>query len=199
MHCKRAKTEIALWVGNDLDAVSIGRLQRHLAICPSCREHWQGMTSSLRALHDSGDSLLLDELHEPKRAPSPPSVWPAVAVRLASPDFQGPAGRFNGWIPAIAVAAIFLAMVSIANTARMSPIQVEPRMAPINHAVFPAEQDAAGGVWFVADPADRGRGEFENGTLFRRQSFGPALGEEFPPPPSPHDRDLSIPTRLEIP
>lgn len=150
MHCKRAKTEIALWVGNDLDAASIGRLQRHLATCPGCRDHWHGMTSSLRALHDSSDSLLNEPPPGERRRCS---VWSAVSVRLASPGFQGSAGRFNGWVPAIAVAAIFLAMVTIANTARITPMSIDPRVVPAETIVFPTEPGSDRGVRFVTDPA----------------------------------------------
>lgn len=144
MHCKRARLEIALWVGNDLDDASIGRLQRHLAICPVCREEWRRMESSLRTLHDSSDSLLGDPELRPAR-----SVWPKVAARLASPEFQGPASRFNGWVPALAIASIFLAMVVIANTARVQPTYIAPHQIPVGEAQFVVDP----GEWQPLDAA----------------------------------------------
>ncbi|MEX0702681.1 MAG: hypothetical protein WD069_11345 [Planctomycetales bacterium] len=174
MHCKRARVEIALWAGNDLDAVSIGRLQRHLATCPCCRDHWRDMKSSLRALHESSDTLV-ETAGEGAR---PESVWPAVAVRLAAPDFRGPAGRFNGWVPAIAVAAIFLAMVTLANTARRPATYGEmygsPYAIPVQNVdwqLFPGPARRAAGIRDFHD---------EESPSVPRAPLGPPARIEFP-------------------
>ena len=102
MNCKRAKLSIALAVGNDLDDAAAGELQQHLAGCTSCRMHRRELESSLGALQTPPDSELFA---------AQDSVWPTVLGRLPSRREQ----RFNGWIPAAALAAAALMMISIIN------------------------------------------------------------------------------------
>lgn len=102
MNCKRAKLSIALAVGNDLDDAADGELQQHLAGCTSCRMHQRELENSLGALQTGPEEDVFA---------AQDSVWPAVLGRLPSTREQ----RFNGWIPAAALAAACLMMISIIN------------------------------------------------------------------------------------
>jgi hypothetical protein len=102
MNCKRARLSIALAVGNDLDGAAETQLQQHLAGCTSCRTHRRELESSLGALQAPPDEEVFAS-HD--------SVWPALLARLPSMREQ----RFNGWIPAAALAAAVLMMISIVN------------------------------------------------------------------------------------
>jgi hypothetical protein len=106
MKCKQAKTQIALWVGNDLEEAAQQKLRGHLTECPECREHSRQLKVSLRAL----------ESVERMDALVPASVWPNLSVRLAGRRVDFGMNRFNGWVAAVAVAASALAMFSISLT-----------------------------------------------------------------------------------
>lgn len=96
MNCKRAKAEIALWVGGDLNDAAEQSLRQHLGECLSCHRYWQQMKESLRFLQEPGEdslSVLSD------------SVWPDLSPRLSSRETMWRRGRFNGWVPAALIAA----------------------------------------------------------------------------------------------
>jgi hypothetical protein len=101
-NCTRAKRDIALWVGSDLDDQEVAALRRHLACCECCREHWRQMKRSLQSLQEPG------EFEPAERAES---VWPALAGRLPSREAFRRADEFNGWLPATVVAAACLAVL----------------------------------------------------------------------------------------
>lgn len=100
MNCKRARLAIALSVGSDLDENGEAELHEHLAECGSCRVHRKDLEGTLGALHGRPDE-------EPLAMRD--SVWPAVSSRLSPRREQ----RFNGWIPAAALAASVLMMVAV--------------------------------------------------------------------------------------
>jgi hypothetical protein len=119
MNCKRAKAEIALSVGDDLDATSKQELEQHLVICAHCRNHWMRLQSSLRILRKSdvkSDKLLSD------------SVWPGVSTKLAS---RGDASmsQFNGWLAATAVVAACVMILTLPPA--QTPIEWETDPQPI--------------------------------------------------------------------
>ena len=111
MNCKRAKTEIALWVGGDLSDAAEESLRQHLGVCPSCHSFRRQMKESLRFLHEpSEDSLsVLSD-----------SVWPDLSSRLSSRESMWSRERFNGWVPAALIAA---SCVVIFYSAFNSPIR----------------------------------------------------------------------------
>jgi len=106
MNCKQAKGKLALLIGNDLDASAAGEIQKHLGQCAGCREHLQQLSSCLevlqvpvaRAFRTDGESL-----------------WPEIAVRLASPSAGQKPHRLSGWAPTLAVAAACTAMFWVAS------------------------------------------------------------------------------------
>ncbi|MFQ5732376.1 MAG: zf-HC2 domain-containing protein, partial [Planctomycetaceae bacterium] len=52
MNCKRARLNIALRVGDDLDREGAAELDGHLARCADCREHLNRVESSLHPLYE---------------------------------------------------------------------------------------------------------------------------------------------------
>lgn len=123
MNCKRARTEIALWAGDDLDEQAAGPLLRHLALCLECREYRRQMVSSVHVLQEPEGPCSV-ELHD--------SVWPGLAGRLPSRDEARQADRLNRWLPAAAVAVACLAVIVFTSEA-------EPRRQDLNGGVISAD------------------------------------------------------------
>jgi len=117
MNCKRAQTEIALLAGGDLDEASCRALHQHLNRCSECRDY-QFQMEELMDLVD--ESPAKDEADEASKSAVTESLWPSLSSRLVSlPCVK--ADRFNGWIPAVAVALICLAMFMVASPERAFP------------------------------------------------------------------------------
>jgi len=106
MNCKQAKGKLALLIGNDLDASSVGEIQQHLGQCAGCREHLQQLSSCLEVLQVPAAGAF--------RADGE-SLWPRISVRLASPSAGQKPHRLNGWAPTLAVAAACTAMFWVAS------------------------------------------------------------------------------------
>ena len=113
MHCKRAKQDIALSVGRDLDSHSERELQRHLASCPDCRQRHAKLRESIAVLHRAS------ELSDQQSTEETRSVWSAVSdtiqhsVRPAKPS---PFSLQQAWVPVVAIASMVLAVLSISNS-----------------------------------------------------------------------------------
>ena len=117
MNCKAAKSEIALAAGNDLDEHVGGALQEHLGRCPNCLQHWHSVRAALETLQVRCD--ISDEM------PQHVTVWPQVSRRLAGMERDLRRERFNGWIPAGAVAAASLAILFFVGE-RVTEPQIVP-------------------------------------------------------------------------
>jgi Putative zinc-finger len=115
MNCEQSRRLLPLWVGHDLsDTADAQALQVHVEACPACREFHLRLQQSLDALQTISTSALDREPHAQPR----PSVWPRVAVLLM--DRPRIRDRFNGWIPAaaMALAASLMVAVSISSVQR---------------------------------------------------------------------------------
>lgn len=111
MNCRRAQTDIALWAGNDLDETDRLSLQRHLEACPDCREYQAQMQALMRLVDECP---LKEQADEASKSAVSDSLWPSLSSHLVSLPFRN-CDRFNGWIPAVAVAAVCLAMLMVAS------------------------------------------------------------------------------------
>ncbi|MBM82001.1 MAG: hypothetical protein CMJ78_15630 [Planctomycetaceae bacterium] len=133
MNCKEAKSLIALWAGQDLDDAELEALQPHLAECPNCSGHWDEMKSSMDALQQaSGEDLTRDEFD---------SLWPKVAAKISTRQAASGNVRRNRWLPAIAVAAVCIAVAVVMNYQPDLNIYevgqgVNPRLLPDNFVEF---------------------------------------------------------------
>jgi hypothetical protein len=104
MDCRRAKTGLALWVGEDLpDAGEVAALRRHVARCASCAGYLTQLQASQEALRaaQSGPPAFVT------------SIWPEVRSEIVRHEKQKRHERFNGWIPAVAMAAAVLMIVGV--------------------------------------------------------------------------------------
>lgn len=107
---------MALHVGQDVDGGSAGggsaaELRQHIAGCPSCRQHWYGLQQSQRALRSPQTEVV-----------SRGSLWPGISARL--PARREPS--FNGWIPALAMAAACLAVFALSANPSAEPVRDRP-------------------------------------------------------------------------
>lgn len=158
MNCTRAKSHIALWAGGDLDDRQVAQLERHVAVCPDCREYRQRMAGSLQVLQNpaSGES---SSLHD--------SVWPGVESRLAvqSQIEARRAERLNRWLPAAAIAAACLAVIAFTTEPARQPRTLQGELLPGD--LQPWESLVPGKGSFVVGPGssdqevDRGIREFD--------------------------------------
>ena len=103
--CRKTRHLLALRAGNDLEERESSFAERHVAVCPSCREAWTGLTAAQQALEQVRAAPV-------EAAVRPASVWPAVARHIRSVDEQA-APTWRGWIPAAALAAACLAVVMV--------------------------------------------------------------------------------------
>ena len=115
MNCKQARRLLPLWVGRDLsDAGDTVPLQIHVAACPKCHARQRQLQESLDALQSISTTATEVETQSHSR----PSLWPRVAAAL--PEWPRGRDRFNGWIPAcaMALAAALMMAVSISTVQR---------------------------------------------------------------------------------
>jgi hypothetical protein len=122
MNCREAKTDIALWVGEDL-AVPAQReeLRRHLSVCPECRSQARRLKSALRVLEAADQDRTYDAAD---------SLWPELANRIQNrAGRDAPSSRFNGWVPlvaATAAAALLVVVLDQQPPAQQFPVQTTP-------------------------------------------------------------------------
>jgi len=113
MNCEHADRLLPLWIGRDLsDAAETQSLQIHVASCLKCQVRQRQLQTALDALQSISTAATTVEV------PARSSVWPRVAAAMIErPRVRD---RFNGWIPAtaMALAASLLVAVSIASVER---------------------------------------------------------------------------------
>lgn len=129
MNCEQASRLLPLWIGRDLsDAGDAESLRVHVAACPKCHAQQRRLQESLDALQSVSTAATEVE----PRTHSRPSLWPRVAAAL--PEWPRGRDRFNGWIPAtaMALAASLMMAVSISAVQREmgSPTTLAWRFGP---------------------------------------------------------------------
>lgn len=194
MNCRQAKSELALWVGGDLTESSALELERHVAVCPSCRTLREGLSTSHTALQavaaapavsPARDESMRREANRPRPA-SDSSIWPAVSARISRSE-QSRSQRFNGWVPAMAVSAACVAILFVAvQNATQSTRGFRPmddswqQTIPLTPAMGPPRILSPGMHGFEPDTAPQGmpfgrpdprQQEFQNRD--RQRDFGP--------------------------
>jgi hypothetical protein len=112
-NCRKTRRLLALAAGNDLDERDLADTQRHLAVCPQCREVWQGLRQTQQALERLRSAPAVEPGSPAEERPAP-SLWPAVARHVRAIDMQVAKANWRGWLPAGALAAACLAVVMVA-------------------------------------------------------------------------------------
>src|SRR5258708_13181705 len=92
--CRKTRRLLALSAGSDVEGPECPNAQRHLAVCPHCREVWKGLQQSQRVLERVSAEPVAGGLPRAEGWPAP-SVWPGVARHLQIIDEQlvAPASR----------------------------------------------------------------------------------------------------------
>ncbi len=134
MNCRQAKQNLALWVGDDLEPSAIVALERHISVCPGCREAWVQLRQSQEALATAAKCLPATSLRAESslpgvEQPAVDSLWPAISRRLPMPASSMQRPRFNGWVPglAVAVACVAVMIVAVRNVTQSNvPMQAHP-------------------------------------------------------------------------
>jgi len=127
LKCRRLRSLLALWAGNDIEVHERIEAERHLAVCPGCRSHWAGLQAGQQALEQVRTGSVPLVRHEQ-------SVWPAVYRQVRSLAAAPAAPRWHGWLPAGALAAACIAVAvtlspgfapDSANTAGRAPVVID--------------------------------------------------------------------------
>lgn len=195
MNCRQAKSELALWVGGDLTESSALELERHVAVCPSCRTVREGLSASHTALQTvaartagpAQEECTRREANRP-RPTSDSSIWPAVSARISRSE-QSRSQRFNGWVPAMAVSAACVAILFVAvqnatqSTRGFRPMDDSWQQAiPLTPAMGPPRILSPGMHGFEPDTVPQGmpfgrpdprQQEFQNRDRQLERDFGP--------------------------
>lgn len=100
--CRKVRRSLALLSGNDLGEADQVVVERHVAVCPGCREQWLRLQAGQQALE-----RVRTGLSEPR--PLGASVWPAVE-RYLQANREPAAADWRGWLPTGALAAACLTL-----------------------------------------------------------------------------------------
>ncbi len=137
LNCRKTRRLLALSAGNDVEDRDLAGVQRHLAVCPHCREVWQGLKLSQQALEQVRAAPVEDDVASGPAWPGR-SIWPAVARHVRDIDEQAAAPNWRGWLPSGALAAACLAVVMVSlpdgrrvadNARYRNPLVVLPQHA----------------------------------------------------------------------
>jgi hypothetical protein len=106
------KSQIALLAGDDLeDEEEIRDVRRSIESCPHCRQHWVRLRGCVDVLDRAGRST---------ERVSSPSLWPSIGSRLQRTSYVR-RDRFNGWVPALSMAAACIALLVAGQMDGFSP------------------------------------------------------------------------------
>ena len=104
MKCRDAKTELALFVGQDhSDTQRWEEVRRHVSACVGCRVHFQRLKQSLAVLESSEPESTYD-----RRG----SLWPELRKRLDAQPVPRVAG-LQTWMPVTSVVVACLLLVAV--------------------------------------------------------------------------------------
>src|SRR5579871_5587034 len=103
--CRKTRRLLALWAGNDLDERDAGGIERHLAVCPQCREIRQGLHQAQQVLEAVRPTGAADRQLST-------SVWPGVSRHIRSFNEAAVSGSWREWLPTGALAAACVAMIA---------------------------------------------------------------------------------------
>ena len=104
--CEQVRTELALHAGGDLDdPQTLGKVEKHLAGCPHCRQMFSQLVSGMEVLQ----MCAANAASVPRT-----SLWPALARRLpVTATYSAAAAQFNFWVPTAAMTAACAAMLVV--------------------------------------------------------------------------------------
>jgi hypothetical protein len=127
MSCKQARTDIALWIGNDLEEDDVLHVERHIAGCPQCREHAADLEASLKVLQAT-----------PAPVDAGGSIWPRLAARLSGLESRRRLERFNGWLPAATAVAASVTIIVLLEARRPDVTPAPPNFSALPYSSMPS-------------------------------------------------------------
>jgi hypothetical protein len=149
LNCRKTRRLLALSAGNDLEERDQAGAHRHLAVCPHCREVWQGLRRSQQAIEQVRAAPAVE--HDATTSVwSSTSLWPAVARHIRKIDVQAAALDWRGWLPAGALAAACLAIVIVtlpdAPSGNRTAQQRDPLVVLPQQAIYGSDPSTAGPI-----------------------------------------------------
>jgi hypothetical protein len=165
LSCRKTRHRLALSAGSDLEELLPAQTQRHLAVCPRCRETWQGLRHSQQVLERLSVARMEDEGAvvseagaERAQGSERRSIWPGVAQYLGVIDEQAAAPNWRGWLPSGALAAACLAVVLVTIPDPQFGVKMAENPRPLVIYPQPASVGTPGGFHRFQGPvSDRDR------------------------------------------
>ena len=117
LNCHRIERLLALQSGHDLEPADELAAQRHLSVCPRCRERWRELQIAQAALE-----LVRTTPRDPERVEG--SVWPGVSRHIRYREGQRRAADWRDWLPAGALVAACLAVMVVLTSSGPAPDEV---------------------------------------------------------------------------
>ena len=126
---ERSKRQIALLAGDDLEGEQVGEAQRNIDLCSDCRQHWIHVRGCLDVLDRAGKTTW----------PQDSRLWPAIESRLRSTVTPARPQEFNGWVPALSMAAACIALLIAGRLDGIAPHDVvAPGHDAVQAGLFPS-------------------------------------------------------------
>jgi hypothetical protein len=156
------RRRIALLWGDDLEGSYVAETEQKVSSCPKCKAHWERICEASSALRESADGSHPMGVGD--------SIWPSVRRKLDAArvrrarDPEGAGSNFNGWVPALTVAAACLALFAVTSApidrsgdslagdeatvrSMLRDIEGAPRMTPAGRSTADAWGGSAPVIW----------------------------------------------------
>lgn len=140
MNCRRARKQIALWVGNDLSQSAIESLELHIENCPECQERAEALLSS--------SDVLLAFNSQTVRSTSD-SVWDGVRQQIED-DPSRERRRSARVTGGLFLAAAMLLLAVLPDLFATPPVRAIPVGDSVPSVILPPEYSP-----FYPDPTWR--------------------------------------------
>ena len=98
IHCGQARDELALEVGQDLEAGPGLELRRHLSECPECCRAWLALQES---------QAHLEYLKHDSPVVESPGLWEDVEIAIHGRGLKPERSGFPSWVLGVAVGVLF--------------------------------------------------------------------------------------------
>ncbi|MGC1272789.1 MAG: hypothetical protein WBC44_03715 [Planctomycetaceae bacterium] len=110
---ERARRQIALLAGDDLEGEQQDEARRYVDSCPDCRGHWLRLRGCLDVLDCAGKT---------SGPGAETSLWPVIESRLRPTVVMRRSDQFNGWVPALSMAAACIALLIAGQMDGVAPV-----------------------------------------------------------------------------
>jgi anti-sigma factor RsiW len=170
MTCQEMDARLDGWVDGTLSEAESREAEAHLATCAGCREEERRLRN-----------LLVHAAALPRSVSPPRDLWPGIAARVGGQRRGLSWLRFDGWQPALAVAAAVVIALGAVLFGRSSPAPVHTVVIPGSTAgearLRPAAVETDPGLVAMEEEYQTAANALLEALLERRDDLDPATLE----------------------